>query len=143
MKVRVSDETGELDSKYRNRLRRMAGTVLKNLGLPFRCELSVTFTDDRRMRELNRVWRDIDRTTDVLSFPQDGGPDFSLLGDVVISLETASRQSRRYGNTVNEEIKKLLVHGILHLLGYDHKKKKEKVIMREHETDLLSLINDF
>lgn len=143
MKVRVSDETGELDSKYRNRLRRMAGTILKSLGLPTRCELSVTFTDDRRMRELNRVWRDIDRTTDVLSFPQDGGPDFSLLGDVVISLETASRQSRRYGNTVNEEIKKLLVHGILHLLGYDHKKKKEKVIMREHETDLLSLINDF
>jgi probable rRNA maturation factor len=140
MKIRVSDETGELEGGYKTRLRKIAGTLLKNLGLPRECELSLSFTDDRRMRELNRVWRNIDRTTDVLSFPQEGGPDYSLLGDIVISIDTAKRQSKSYGNTVHEEIKKLLVHGVLHLLGYNHKKKKEKDIMRERETNLMSLI---
>lgn len=94
------------------------------------------------MRELNRIWRNIDRTTDVLSFPQEGGPDYSLLGDIVISLDTAKRQSKSYGNTVHEEIKKLLIHGILHLLGYDHEKKKEKDIMREQETNFMLLTKD-
>lgn len=138
MKIAISDETGELGGGYKTRLRKIAGTVLKNLDLPSESELSISFIDDRSMRELNRVWRNIDRTTDVLSFPQGGGPDHSLLGDIVISLDTAKRHSGNYGNTVHEEIKKLLVHGILHLLGYDHKKKKEKEVMREKETGLLS-----
>ena len=142
MKISVSDETGELESWDKTRLRKIAGTVLKNLGQHSQCELSVSFTDDRRMRELNRVWRNIDRTTDVLSFPQEGGPDYSLLGDIVISIDTVKRQSKSYGNTVHEEIKKLLVHGILHLLGYDHKKKKEKDIMREQEANLMFLTKD-
>lgn len=142
MKIRVSDETWELNGGYKTRLRKIAGTVLKNLGQPSKCELSVCFTDDRRMRELNRIWRNIDRTTDVLSFPQEGGPDYSLLGDIVISLDTAKRQSKSYGNTVHEEIKKLLIHGILHLLGYDHEKKKEKDIMREQETNFMLLTKD-
>jgi probable rRNA maturation factor len=142
MKISVSDDTGELDGRYRTRLRKIAGTVLKNLGQPSQCELSVSFTDDRRMRELNRIWRNIDRTTDVLSFPQEGGPDYSLLGDILISLDTAKRQSKNYGNTVHEEIKKLLVHGMLHLLGYDHKKKKDKDIMREREANLMLIIKD-
>ncbi len=138
MKIAISDETGELGGGYKTRLRKIAGTILKNLGLPSESELSISFIDDRSMRELNRVWRNIDRATDVLSFPQDGGPDHSLLGDIVISLDTAKRHSVNYGNTVHEEIKKLLVHGILHLLGYDHKKKKEKEVMREKEIGLLS-----
>jgi probable rRNA maturation factor len=94
------------------------------------------------MRELNREWRNIDRATDVLSFPQEGGPDYTLLGDIVISLETAERQGVRYGNTLHEEIKKLIVHGALHLLGHDHKKKKEKEIMREEESRLMLLIKE-
>ena len=142
MKIAISDETGELRGGYKTRLRKIAGTVLKNLSLPPESELSISFTDDPRMRGLNRFWRNIDRTTDVLSFPQRGGPDYSLLGDIVISLDTAKRHSDNYGNTVHEEIKKLLVHGILHLLGYDHKKKKEKEIMREKEMNLMLSVKD-
>ena len=94
------------------------------------------------MRELNRNYRNIDRTTDVLSFPQGEGPDLTLLGDIVISLDTASRHSESYGVTLHEELKKLIIHGILHLLGHDHKKKKETQIMREKEMQLSLLVED-
>ena len=137
MKIVISDETGLLDSRYKSSLRKIAETVLKNLRIPSGSELSVCFIDDRRMRQLNREWREIDRTTDVLSFPQGGGPDYTLLGDIVISMDTAKRHSDNYGNTLHDEIKKLIVHGILHLLGYDHKKKSEKDVMREMESDLM------
>ena len=117
VKISISDETGGLEGAYKSRLRKIAGTALKNLGLPSATELSLSFVNDRRMRELNREWRKIDRATDVLSFPQSGGPDYTLLGDIVISIDTAKRQSVKYGNTLHDEIKKLIVHGILHLLG--------------------------
>ena len=94
------------------------------------------------MRELNRSYRQIDRTTDVLSFPQSEGPDFTLLGDILISTDTAERHSKSYGVTLHEELKKLIIHGILHLLGHDHKKKKETEIMREKEKELSLLVKD-
>jgi len=142
MKISISDETGLLGAAYKSALRKVASAVLRGMGLPSSAELSLSFIDDLSMRELNRQWRNIDRATDVLSFPQEGGPDFTLLGDIVISLETAERQSVRYGNTLHEEIKKLIVHGTLHLLGHDHKKKKEKEIMREEESRLMLLIKE-
>jgi probable rRNA maturation factor len=77
----------------------------------------VLFCGDRRMRTLNRVYRRKDRTTDVLAFPAGGG---ELLGDIVISVPYASRQARRRGEPVSREIERLLVHGLLHLSGYDH-----------------------
>ncbi len=142
VKISISDETGGLEGVYKRRLRKIAGTVLKNLGLPSGTELSLSFTNDGIMRELNREWREIDRTTDVLSFPQGGGPDFTLLGDIVISIDTAKRHSIKYGNTLHDEIKKLLVNGTLHLLGYDHKKKRDKEIMREKESRLMFTIKE-
>lgn len=142
MKISISDETGEIDGKYRSRLRKIAGTVLRKLEAGRDAELSITFIGDSAMRELNRSWRGIDRTTDVLSFPQDGGPHHSLLGDVVISVDTAKRHSVIYGNTFHEETKKLIVHGILHLLGHDHKKQKEKEIMRGLEKELLTHVRE-
>jgi len=142
MKISVSDETCSLGAAYKSSLKKIASAVLRGMGLPSSTELSVSFIGDRSMRELNREWRNIDRATDVLSFPQEGGPDPTLLGDIVISLETAGRQSARYGNTLHEEIKKLIVHGALHLTGHDHKKKKEKETMREEESRLMVLIKD-
>jgi probable rRNA maturation factor len=142
MKISISDETGLLGAAYKSGLKKIASAVIRGMGLPSSAELSLSFIDDLRMRELNREWRNIDRATDVLSFPQEGGPDYTLLGDIVISLETAERQSVRYGNTLHEEIKKLIVHGALHLLGHDHKKKKEKEIMREEESRLMLLIKE-
>lgn len=80
-------------------------------------EVSVLFCGDRGMRSLNRRYRRKDRSTDVLAFPgADGGP----LGDIVISVPYASRQARRCGEPVSREVQRLLLHGFLHLSGYDH-----------------------
>ena len=142
MKIGLLDETSSLDSNTKSAFKKIARIVLKELGVPGDSELSITFIDDQRMRELNRAYRNINRTTDVLSFPQDEGPDYTLLGDIVISLDTARRHADSYGVTQHDEIKKLIIHGILHLLGHDHKKKKETQIMREKEMQLSLLIND-
>ena len=140
--IAILDETGEIKSDYKKSLKKIARLVLKELDVPQDTELSITFTDDIQMRELNRSYRQIDRTTDVLSFPQSEGPDFTLLGDIVISIDTAKRHSVSYGVSLHEELKKLIIHGILHLLGHDHKKKKETQIMRGKEQELASITKD-
>ena len=89
------------------------------------CEVSVTFTDNESIRELNREYRDIDRATDVLSFPMDDEGDNSVLGDIVISLERAKEQAEEYGHSLSREISFLTVHSVLHLLGYDHETVEE------------------
>ena len=81
-------------------------------------EISVLFCGDRRMRTLNRRFRGKDRATDVLAFPAGAGGDF--LGDVVIAVPYAAREARRRGTPAAREVDRLLVHGFLHLCGYDH-----------------------
>ncbi|MEO5819449.1 MAG: rRNA maturation RNase YbeY [Vicinamibacteraceae bacterium] len=85
--------------------------------------LTLVITSDRRIRRLNRLWRGIDKATDVLSFPagDDPGP-VRHLGDVVISRETAVRQARDGGHPLATELRVLALHGLLHLLGYDHER---------------------
>lgn len=83
-------------------------------------ELSILVVDDRAMLRLNRAWRGRDSATDVLSFPHVGPAAGRLLGDVVISLDTARRAARSAGRTLGGELDRYLAHGILHLLGYDH-----------------------
>ena len=86
-------------------------------------ELSIVLVSDREMRRLNRTWRDRDRSTDVLAFAQaegEGGVPDGLLGDVVISVDTARRQATELGHPLGHEVDRLLIHGVLHLLGYDH-----------------------
>ena len=118
--------------------------------LEFDCEVGVTFTDNDGIRELNREHRDIDRETDVLSFPMlsdvndisefDINPENGLvyLGDIVISLEKAKEQSEEYGHTFQREIAYLTVHSMMHLFGYDHMEDGEKAVMREHEEAVLT-----
>ncbi len=142
MKIGLIDQTDELDRKTKSNIKKIARLVLKELGVPGDSELSISFIDDAQMRELNRTYRNINRTTDVLSFPQGEGPDFTLLGDIIISIETAIRHANSYGVTQHEELKKLIIHGILHLLGHDHKKKRETEIMRENELKLALLVKD-
>ena len=79
--------------------------------------VTVAFVSDTKIRELNRQFRGIDKATDVLSFP---AGDEGQLGDIAISLETAERQSKENGLTLNGEIAQLILHGLLHLSGYDH-----------------------
>lgn len=97
-------------------------------------ELSVTIVGDRSMRRLNRDYRGIDKTTNVLSFPMAEG-DFSglnpqLLGDVVISADTALREAEEQGISLFERLGFLLLHGILHVTGYDHERSGEKEAQR-------------
>lgn len=127
-------------------IRKSCCAVLKEENFLDNAEISVSFVDDEQIRELNAQFRNIDKSTDVLSFPlgEDGVYDFNnetesyMLGDIVISLETAQRQAEIYGHTLEREIGFLTVHSMLHLLGYDHVNDTlgEK-IMREKEELIL------
>lgn len=109
-------------------------------------EVDITLVDDDAIHELNRTYRGIDRPTDVLSFALDEGeeePEVDddeiehLLGDVIISAPTAVRQGEEYGHGLEREMTYLAVHGMLHLLGYDHMEEKDKLIMRKREEEVL------
>lgn len=102
-------------------------------------ELSVTLTDDAHIHALNKKFRGVDRATDVLSFafresdePEVIGADFEILGDVIISLERAAAQAQEFGHSFLREVIFLEVHGLLHLLGYDHVDDDER---REMESE--------
>jgi probable rRNA maturation factor len=107
------------------------------------CDLSVVFADDAFVRELNLAYRKVDRATDVLAFAMRDvvpiaewkaidGPE-NVLGDVVISVDRARVQARRYRRTVDHEILKLVAHGVLHLLGFDHERTEDRREMRRLE----------
>lgn len=111
-------------------------------------EVSVTLVDNARIRELNREFREIDRETDVLSFPLgdengfevDPDNDAILLGDIVISLEKAKSQSEEYGHSFRREVAFLLTHSLFHLLGYDHlTDDEEKEMFAKQEKVLTKL----
>jgi probable rRNA maturation factor len=135
--------------RYAGRVRADARALLKRLSLGH-YELSLVLTGDSAMRELNRAFRAKDRSTDVLSFPQledcgagqdeHAAPNFktmpAALGDVVISVETALRQAERLRVTPESRLRTLLIHGLLHLLGYDHEKSRadaRRMFARERE----------
>jgi probable rRNA maturation factor len=107
-------------------------------------ELSVFFVGSRRMRRLNACYRGIDRLTDVLSFPMyDGGAGNAagVLGDIVICIPKAAAQARQYRTGINDELRRLLVHGLLHLLGYDHEKNaSQRQKMEKKERELLNAL---
>ena len=103
-------------------------------------ELSVLLVSDPVMHRLNLEWRGVDRPTDVLAFAQaegPGGAPVGLLGDVVISVDTARRQAAERQTPVGAELDRLLIHGVLHLLGYDHERSAaEARRMQRRERDL-------
>ena len=93
---------------------------------------TIAFVSDKRIRELNRQFRGIDKATDVLSFAADG-PDESNLGDIAISTETAAVQAKENGLSFDDEIAQLILHGLLHLSGYDHETDNGEMNGRELE----------
>lgn len=128
-------------------VRRCCKAVLELEGFTDPAEISVTFVDDDEIRKLNKEFRNIDRSTDVLSFPlgENGVYDVNnstgakVLGDIVISVPHAIDQADRYGHSLQREIGFLTVHSMLHLLGYDHVNGgMESVRMREKEETVLT-----
>lgn len=112
-------------------------------------EISISFIDDDEMATLNLQYRGIEGTTDVLSFSQDEGmempspddPDFvPLIGDVIVSVPAAIRQAEEAGHSLDREIAILLIHGILHLYGYDHDNVYQHTFMKEEESQILSTL---
>lgn len=135
------------------RLKNVACELLREAG-EGDSTLSLSLVGDREIRELNRVHRGKDKATDVLSFPllddastgsaasgsaRNDNPE-RLLGDVVISVETARRQAAEYGAPLENEIHRLLIHGILHVLGHDHEKPLERAVMEAEERRLAAVI---
>ena len=110
-------------------------------------ELSIVLCDDPFIRGLNRDFRHKDRATDVLAFAADAGDDapwhageMHLLGDVIISVETAKRQAERAGHTLRKECVFLLIHGVLHLLGHTHEADEDEALMDSETARLLALL---
>ena len=115
------------------------------------CEVSVTFTDNEQIHDLNKRFRNVDRPTDVLSFPlfdYDGVTEeppvdelFGMLGDIVLSLEQARIQAEEYGHSFEREVAFLCVHSMLHLLGYDHETGDEdEADMRRRQSEIMDLM---
>lgn len=123
----------------RRRFRSRAVRVLRELSHA-RSELSIALVDDETIRCLNDTWRGRDEATDVLSFSLLDGAAAEhrgrLLGDVVISLETAARQARARRRSLDEEVTRLLTHGVLHLLGHDHEQDDDARRMAAEERRL-------
>ena len=140
MDISVIDREGRLDGPGKKRLVAETEKILRHLGLSDRSQVCLSFVSDADMRELNRRYRAIDRTTDVLSFAQRDAGGHGLLGDIVISYAAAVRNSERFSVAVDREIRRLVVHGVLHLLGFDHAKKKQRETMRGKENEILGFL---
>ena len=140
MDISVIDRESRLDGRRKRLLVAETEKTLRHLGLSDRSQVCLSFVSDADMRKLNKRYRAMDRTTDVLSFAQPDVGGRGLLGDVVISYDTAVRNSERFSVAVDREIRRLVVHGILHLLGFDHAKKKQREIMRGKESEILGFL---
>lgn len=125
-------------------------TVLKTEKRDDDPEVSVVLVDDAYIRDLNFQYRHKDIPTDVLSFameestddePELGWDEDNILGDIIISVETAERQAEEYGHSFAREMAYLTTHGMLHLLGYDHENEDERGTMRQKEEKVLSVLN--
>lgn len=149
----------EVTENFIERLSNVCDFALKEEGVECQYQISLLFVDNEEIREINNETRNIDRATDVLSFPmldfedkkvfnemylnydfdetfKDG--DELILGDMVLSLERALEQSEEYGHSYEREVSYLAVHSILHLLGYDHMEEDDKKRMRKREEEILN-----
>lgn len=118
-------------------------TVFKLEELPVQGELSISILNDEEIREINRVHRGIDKSTDVLSFPQYTNiqeakeAPFLVLGDIVLNIDQMKRQAEEFGHSNEREITYLTIHSLYHLLGFDHEDENSKKIMRTKEESAL------
>ena len=150
----TADVPGVSDEK-RALIRRVIRTALAAEGVGFPCEIDVLLTNDAGIHQINREMRQVDRPTDVLSFPEfeltpgelpttedaDPGTGLVPLGDMVLSTERVAAQAKEYGHSNRRELAYLVVHSVLHLLGYDHLDEgAQKAQMREREEAIMAAL---
>ena len=149
----------EFDFDVENLIKDLTNEVLSSEKVPFlNVSLNVSFTDDENIHAINKEFREIDRATDVLSFPaidfespadfsgiKEGNPEYFdcdtgelILGDIMISIDHAKAQAKEYGHSFKREIAFLITHSLLHLLGYDHMTDDERVVMEKKQEDILN-----
>lgn len=152
----------EVTEEFIKKIGDVCDFALKEEEVNIEYQISLIFVDNEEIRQINKETRNIDKATDVLSFPMldyyDGNVykdiyvnskfdktymdgDELVLGDMVLSLEKALEQSKEYNHSYEREVSYLVVHSILHLLGYDHIKHDEKVVMRKREEEILNKLN--
>ena len=143
----ISIEDGVTPLLEEDEIRRDCDLVLAQEGVGRPCVVSVSVVSDDHMHELNLRWRGVDRATDVLSLECERPDDPDLtpgepceLGDIVLAPAYIARQSKDFGTTPADECRLLLVHGVLHLLGYDHMTDEEAAVMEAREDELVSMV---
>ncbi|MBQ9737424.1 MAG: rRNA maturation RNase YbeY [Clostridia bacterium] len=154
--IRNNQTKFKVTKEIRDLVRLSVKTSLEYMDFPTRSEVSVMFVDNDEIQKLNKLHRDIDRATDVLSFPlfdydEEGEIieeelDFSpngemILGDIVISLERAAEQAQEYGHSFEREIGFLTVHSMLHLFGFDHMTPEDEEEMFAYQKEILEEMN--
>ncbi|HJF31331.1 MAG TPA: rRNA maturation RNase YbeY [Sporosarcina psychrophila] len=150
LEIYFEDETTKIDKKIEDMIRKLLNHAATEEGLTGEMEVSVTFMTDTDIQEVNATYRGKNVPTDVISFaleeltegevaivPEEGMP--TVLGDILISVETAARQAEEYGHDFNREIGFLALHGFLHLLGYDHMTEEDEVEMFGRQKEILAL----
>lgn len=153
LKIYFENEQDKLPIKYKLKMliREAVEATLDFEDYRNTCEVSVTFTDNEGIRELNNKFRQIDRPTDVLSFPLfdfEGDTEeppvdeiMNMLGDIVISLERAQEQADEFGHSFEREVAFLTVHSMLHLLGYDHEiSEEDDKNMRARQSEIMNIM---
>lgn len=146
MNLLITNETNE-KIEMDDKLKSVIKTVLETEGLSSAYEVSITFVDKDEIHQLNKEFRNVDRPTDVLSFPMD--TDFivegvdAMLGDIVICMDVAKEQANDLGHSLDREIMYLTCHSTLHLLGYDHMTDDEKREMRSREKEVMKILGVF
>lgn len=142
------DEGQKLDCKMLEKMQEAGDFLMGEEGIDTdRAEISLTLVEPEEIKSLNAEYRNVDSVTDVLSFPQFEDKEQMpsegelCLGDVVICVERAQQQAEEYGHSFEREMVYLLVHSLLHLLGYDHMDDDEKAIMREKEEHVIEHVD--
>ncbi len=140
--------------------RRVLEVALDYVNCPFECEVNILLTNDHEIHQINLEQRDMDKSTDVLSFPMvewlkiadfewvenesyNFHPDSGelMLGDIIISYDTLTRQAEEYGHNLEREYAFLFVHSLLHLLGHDHMIEDERIVMEEEQRKIMGILN--
>ncbi len=143
MTIFISIAESYIDQLSNSQLEKYATAVLNHMGISKESDLSILVEDDLYLQKLNREYRNIDAPTDVLSFPAghlDPDTGHIYLGDVVISFPTANKQALEAGLSLQDEFSLLVVHGVLHLLGFDHDEPKRKAKMWSAQNQILETL---